>query len=153
MFRSSRLQFVDTFAGTQQEIWVARPLFLGLASILMGLGHGLLLCEGFTSFVAGVAIVGMALGVTFPVLVLLVADLFGLPPRRRHVAERPGAPRVVPGGNPSKPQLPLLRWKAHTLGAGEWRVESGWMAANRKLQCAVWKSSGSWPLSLLKLKI
>ena len=56
--------------------------------------------------------------------------------------------RVVPA-TPRNPNCLLLESTHWELESGE----RGWMAANRKLQCAVWKSSGSWPLSLLKLKI
>ena len=61
-----------------QDLWLARPVFLVVASLIMAVGHSLMMAHSFVALLVGVVCVGMAFGAVFPMELLLVADLFGL---------------------------------------------------------------------------
>jgi len=57
----------------------ARTWYLVLLHLVMAVGHCVLCLHGATPLLAGAALVGWGFGSTFPLLVLVVAELFGTP--------------------------------------------------------------------------
>mmetsp|Transcript_20653 Transcript_20653/g.57402 ORF Transcript_20653/g.57402 Transcript_20653/m.57402 type:complete len:195 (-) Transcript_20653:169-753(-) len=59
--------------------WHSRPSFLSLAAFIGALAHGILAIPGLGSggFIVGVALSGIAFGTVWPVMVLVVGDVFG----------------------------------------------------------------------------
>ena len=60
------------------KLWVPRPVFLIIASLMMMGAHALLLLPQIAALYAGVLVSGLAFGSVFPILVVLVSELFGL---------------------------------------------------------------------------
>ena len=89
----------------------ARTWYLVLLHLVMALGHCVLCLRGATPLLAGAALVGWGFGSTFPLLVLVVAELFGTPRLacdHTHPHPNPNA-NPIPKPRPSPPPSTLTR--------------------------------------------
>ena len=82
----------------------ARTWYLVLLHLVMAGGHCVLCLHGATPLLAGAALVGWGFGSIFPLLVLVVAELFGTP-RLASNYTRPN-PSLNPNPHPA-PRLQL----------------------------------------------
>ena len=60
--------------------WFTRPFFVAIASFVAALGHGCLAIDLVSryAFVLGICLSGVAFGMVWPLMVLIVKDLYGL---------------------------------------------------------------------------
>jgi len=66
------------FVGVGRRYWLPRPTFVLFSACTMGTAHALMLLPQLAALYAAMVVAGLAFGSIFPVLVVLVSELFGL---------------------------------------------------------------------------